>query len=181
MSDLTLYNFEQMPVRVLMRDGDPWFLAADIAQLLGYRDAHNAVRSLDDDEKGAHIVSTLGGDQQQIIISESGLYAAILKSRRPEAKRFRRWVTGEVLPAIRRTGRYDGPQAAQMGVGERIRAYLAARDQVRLEQLCRDLGLGSDNDTKQAIVAVMRAAGWRKTWVAPQAANRPAQMRRVGP
>lgn len=177
MTDLTLYNFEQMPVRVLVRDGDPWFIATDVAQLLGYRDAHNAVRMLDDDEKGTHIVSTLGGDQEQIIISESGLYAAILKSRRPEAKRFRRWVTGEVLPAIRRTGRYDGPQGAQAAsVGERLRAYLDARQEVRLEQLCRDLGLSSDNETKQAVVAMMRAAGWRKTWVAPKS----AELRRIG-
>lgn len=180
MSDLTLYNFEQMPVRIALRDGEPWFLAPDVATVLGYKHAPHMVRMLDEDEKGVQIVDTLGGQQQQSIISESGLYAAILKSRRPEAKRFRRWVTGEVLPEIRRTGRYDGPQGAPISVSERIRAYLDARDEVRLEQLCRDLGLSSDNDTKQAIVAMMRAAGWRKTWVAPKATKDLGDMRRIG-
>lgn len=107
MNALLAYQFEEAPVRVVMIAGDPWFVANDVATVLGYRDAHNMARNLDDDEKGTHIVSTLGGDQSLAIISESGLYAAIFKSRRAEAIRFRRWVTGEVLPSIRRSGRYE--------------------------------------------------------------------------
>ncbi len=176
MTDLTLYNFEQMPVRIALRDGEPWFLATDLADVLGYNHTPHMLRMLDEDEKGVQIVDTLGGQQQLAVISESGLYFAIVKSRKPEARRFRRWLTGEVLPAIRRTGRYEGPQGATSSVSERIRAYLDAREEVRLEQLCRDLGLSSDNETKSAIVAMMRAAGWRKTWIAPKS----AELRRIG-
>lgn len=104
---LISYQFEEEPVRVVMVADDPWFAANDVAKVLGYRDAFNMARNLDDDEKGTHILSTLGGTQEMSIVSESGLYAAIFKSRRPEARRFRKWVTAVVLPELRRTGRYQ--------------------------------------------------------------------------
>jgi len=66
-------------------------------------------RNLDDEEKGTHILCTLGGDQKVTIINESGLYSAVLKSRKPSAKRFKKWVTGEVLPSIRKTGTFGAP------------------------------------------------------------------------
>lgn len=106
MNDLINYTFEDEAVRVVLIAGNPWWVANDIAKVLGYKIAPHMVRMLDDDEKGIHIVDTLGGQQEMNVISESGLFAAILKSRRPEAKRFRRWVTGDVLPELRRTGRY---------------------------------------------------------------------------
>lgn len=89
-----------------MKDGEPWFVAKDVADVLGYREAKDMTRNLDDDEKGAHILPTLGGDQEVLIINESGLYTAILKSRRKEAKRFKKWVTSTVLPSIRKHGGY---------------------------------------------------------------------------
>ena len=96
------FSFDASEVRAISDEhGEPLFVASDVANVLGYRDAHNMVRMLDDDEKGTQIVSTPGGDQELTIISESGLYACILKSRRPEAKTFRKWVTSEVLPALR--------------------------------------------------------------------------------
>ena len=95
-----VFQFYSTEVRTLDRDGQVWFVASDVAQVLGYRDALNMARWLDEDEKGTQLVSTLGGDQTVTILSESGLYHALLKSRRPEAKPFRRWVTQEVLPAI---------------------------------------------------------------------------------
>jgi prophage antirepressor-like protein len=104
---LQSYQFGAAPLRVLQLAGEPWFAATDVASSLGYRDAANLVRILDDDEKGTHNVSTLGGDQEMLIISESGLYHAIFKSRRDEAKAFRKWVTSEVLPTIRRSGAYS--------------------------------------------------------------------------
>jgi hypothetical protein len=103
---LLSYQFDDTPVRIVMVAGDPWFVANDVAKALGYREAYDMCRNLDDDERGAHNVSTLGGDQSVNIISESGLYAAVLKSRKEEAKRFRKWVTGEVLPSLRKTGQY---------------------------------------------------------------------------
>jgi len=111
MNDLLSFEFETRAIRVIERDGVPWWLAADLAQLLGYSSTKDMTRNLDDDEKDGHNVPTPGGKQRHTIISESGLFAAILKSRRPEARRFRRWVTGEVLPALRRRGSYAMPGA----------------------------------------------------------------------
>lgn len=103
---LVSYQFDEAPVRVVMILDNPWFVANDIAKVLGYQRAPDMVRHLDEDEKGVHVLHTLGGNQEMTVISESGLYAAIFKSRRPEAQRFRKWVTSEVLPELRRTGRY---------------------------------------------------------------------------
>ncbi|AVH39982.1 hypothetical protein AL532_17920 [Pseudomonas monteilii] len=105
------FNFEKHEVRTLLIDGEPWFVGGDVCAALdlGGR-SRNFLRMLDDDEKGAHIVSTLGGAQEMQVVNESGLYALIFKSRKPEAKRFKKWVTSEVLPAIRKTGRYDDQQ-----------------------------------------------------------------------
>lgn len=106
-NELIPFDFEGRPVRVVTDvQGEPWFVAADVAQSLDYRMASDMTRSLDDDEKGTQTVRTPSGDQEMLVINESGLYSAILKSRKPEAKRFKRWVTREVLPAIRKTGRY---------------------------------------------------------------------------
>ncbi len=104
------FNFGKQQVRTLLIDGEPWFVATDISAALQYRDSFNMCRNLDDDEKGTQIVSTLGGAQEMLAINESGLYSAILRSRKSEAKIFKKWVTGEVLPAIRKTGRYDDQQ-----------------------------------------------------------------------
>lgn len=106
MKELISYTFKSTPVRTTVRDGNPWFVAADVAKALEYRDAGNAVRYLDDDEKGTLNQSTLGGNQDLIIINESGLYSLILRSRKPEAKAFKKFVTSEVLPSIRKTGAY---------------------------------------------------------------------------
>ena len=121
MSNVIPFDFDDDTVRVVMIDTIPWWVANDIAKVLGYRAASDMVRNLDEDEKGTHIVSTPGGDQTLTVISESGLFAAILKSRREEAQRFRRWVTGDVLPALRRSGKYELPQAAPPA--EPIAAY----------------------------------------------------------
>lgn len=107
MSNIVPFNFGDELVRVVMLFDDPWWVAGDIAKVLGYARAPDMVRNLDDDEKGVHILHTLGGEQEFTIISESGVYAAVLKSRRPEAKVFRKWVTGTVLPELRRTGTYS--------------------------------------------------------------------------
>lgn len=98
-------------VRVVMIDGEPWFVAADVASALTIGRTDDAVARLDDDEKGTATVRTPGGEQQMTIINESGLYSLILTSRKPEAKKFKKWVTSEVLPTIRKTGRYVDPLA----------------------------------------------------------------------
>lgn len=104
------FEFNPNPLRVVMRDGEPWFAAADVCAALQL-ETHVAVRRLDEDEKGRCSIPTLGGDQEMSVINESGLYSLIMGSRKPEAKKFRKWVTAEVLPAIRKTGRYEAPAA----------------------------------------------------------------------
>ena len=95
-------------LRILIDDEQKiWFVASDIAKILEYRDAPNLIRGLDDDEKGMQKVSTLGGEQQMSVITESGLYHVILNAKTDRVKPFRRWVTEEVLPQIRKTGSYS--------------------------------------------------------------------------
>ena len=103
---LVSLNFEGEPVRVVTRDGEPWFVAADVCRVLELDNVSMALRVLDPDEKGGNIVDTLGGRQQVSIISEPGLYKLLSRSRKPEAKRFDRWVRHEVLPSIRKNGGY---------------------------------------------------------------------------
>ena len=86
--------------------GEPLFIASDMAKGLGYSSASALTRTLDDDEKGMQILHTLGGEQQLTVITEAGFYHAAMKSRVEKAKEFRRWVTHEVLPQIRKTGGY---------------------------------------------------------------------------
>lgn len=100
------FRFDAREVRTLLIDDQPWFVASDVSIALEYSEASAMTRHLDDDEKGLSIVQTLGGDQEMLVINESGLYSAILRSRKTEAKRFKKWVTAEVLPAIRKHGRY---------------------------------------------------------------------------
>lgn len=112
-TDITPFAYGDHQVRVVSRDGEPWFVAADIAQVLGYRDAANATRGLMEDEKGTQIVSTLKGGQKATIVSEAGLYSLILRSRVAGAQAFKRWVTHEVLPSIRKRGGYLTPEATE--------------------------------------------------------------------
>lgn len=116
MNEITTFNFNQMPVRVVMRNGNPEFVASDVASILGYRMASDLSRILDDDEKGTHNLRTLGGDQEMTVITEPGLYKAIIRSQKEEAKPFQRWVAHDVLPSIRKTGGYIAPSKQQTNV-----------------------------------------------------------------
>ena len=108
----TPVTFEGHEVTVLEHDGEYWFIAREICDVLEIQQPHRAVSGLDDDEKGRHTVTTPGGPQQVTLISESGMYTLILRSRKPQARPFRRWVTHELLPTIRKTGRYEAPGLA---------------------------------------------------------------------
>ena len=101
--------YKNNPVRIIEKDGEPWFVAKDVAVILGYRDAYNLARRLDEDERGTQKVSTPLAEQEVTVINEAGLYNAILCSNKPEAKAFKRWVTHEVLPSIRKNGAYLAP------------------------------------------------------------------------
>ena len=107
MNQVQYFNFNQNAIQIINKNGEAWFIASEVAAMLGYRDSYNMTRILDDDEKGTHNVSTLGGNQDVSVINESGFYHAAFKSRKPEVKPFRKWVTSEVLPTIRKTGGYQ--------------------------------------------------------------------------
>ncbi|WP_306317315.1 MULTISPECIES: BRO family protein [unclassified Streptomyces] len=94
-------------VRSVMIDAEPWWVARDVADVLELGNMHSSLALLDEDEKGVHSLETPGGAQQLAIISEPGLYSLILRSRKPQAKAFKRWITHEVIPSIRRTGSYS--------------------------------------------------------------------------
>ncbi|GAA5229214.1 phage antirepressor [Arthrobacter cryoconiti] len=104
--ELTNFNYSGQPVRTVTVDSESWFVASDVAKILGYSATAAMTRRLDDEDKGVRVLHTLGGGQEMTVISEPGLYAAALGSQVAGAKAFKRWVTHEVLPQIRRTGTY---------------------------------------------------------------------------
>ena len=113
MSNLSVFNFNKNEVRTIVNDdGEIWFVASDVATVLGYRNAPDMVRNLDNDEVSTTQIvrSSSGGNPNITIINESGLYSATLKSRKPEAKQFKKWVTSDVLPSIRKNGGYIAGQ-----------------------------------------------------------------------
>ena len=103
---ITFENAAFGKIRTLTIDGEPWFVAADVCRALEIGNPSMTVERLDDDEKGISTIDTLGGKQRMTIINEPGLYSLVLSSRKPEAKAFKRWITHEVIPAIRKYGGY---------------------------------------------------------------------------
>nr|DAH75399.1 MAG TPA: hypothetical protein [Caudoviricetes sp.] len=115
MNDIQVFDFEDNAVRVIEKDGEPWFVAADVCRVLDLSNPSKACADLDDDEAAltnSYTRSESGVEQnrQMLIVNESGLYNLIFRSRKPEAKKFRKWVTAEVLPSIRKTGMYVAPE-----------------------------------------------------------------------
>ncbi|PKF64197.1 phage repressor protein [Staphylococcus epidermidis] len=110
MQDLQIFNFEELPVRTLTVNEEPFFVGKDVAEILGYSNTRDALyRHVDGEDKDVVKLDTLGGKQSQTIINESGLYSLIFSSKLESAKRFKRWVTSEVLPTLRKTGTYQVP------------------------------------------------------------------------
>lgn len=126
---LRAFSYGEKPVRVTEEDGQVFFVAKDVCEVLGLVKPDRATASLEDDQKGTHTVSTPGGTQQMTTINESGLYALVFKSRKPEAKAFQRWVTSEVLPAIRRSGSFSIRPVENSGLAQ-VEASLAATNEL---------------------------------------------------
>lgn len=107
MNELTVFNNEEFgEIRTMTIEGEPWFVAADVCRALEIGNPSMAVERLDDDEKGISTIDTLGGKQRMTTINEPGLYSLVLSSRKPEAKAFKRWITHDIIPTIRKTGGY---------------------------------------------------------------------------
>lgn len=161
-------------VRTVTKNEEPWFVATDVAKILGYKSAKDMYRSLDDDEKGGQNVPTLGGSQKLIVISESGLYHAIFISRKKEAKAFRRWVTEEVLPQIRRTGSFGNA-----GMNEQTEKALKDFEQrfdlleamiLRVVKAAKEPDIPNVTDARERVVKLVKQAAKavslteRETW-----------------
>lgn len=99
------FSFDSIQIRTIKIDGEPWFFAKDVCSAISLHDTNKALLSLDDDEKRKHEQYS-GSGRKPMLINESGLYSLVIVSRKPEAKRFKRWITSQVLPSIRKTGRY---------------------------------------------------------------------------
>lgn len=125
------YNAECGKLRTLNRDGEPWFVGKDVATALGYKDSVNALKShVSEEDKGGWRIATQYGEREAVIINESGLYSLILSSKLDSAKRFKRWVTAEVLPSIRKSGGYIAGQDEMSDTELLAKALLVAQRQI---------------------------------------------------
>jgi len=176
MTDLTVFRREGLDIRVVTGPGtsSPWWVAVDVARALGYSATSAMLRSLDAEDKGVHNLHTLGGVQALSVITEAGLYDAVLRSNLPTAKAFKRWVIGEVLPSIRKTGQYVAPasdldqiRALHAAVGtllerqaidapkvEAFDRFLDSSSLIKIEVAARQAGVG-----RQTAFRLMREAG----------------------
>lgn len=136
MSAVEVFQFPAtgQAVRTLLIDGAPWFVGRDACEVLGISKYRDALAQLDTDERVSAAVDTLGGPQQMTVISESGLYSLMFVSRSPKVQPFRRWVTGEVLPTIRRTGGYGVEQRHEIPQTYAQALQLAATQAAEIEQ-----------------------------------------------
>ena len=116
MNNLQIFNYNGNEVRTIQKDGEPWWVLKDVCEVLGLSSPHKVFDRLDEDEKGRNQIPTPGGEQEMTVINESGLYNVILRSDKPEAKPFRKWVTSEVLPSIRKHGAYMTPETLEQAI-----------------------------------------------------------------
>lgn len=202
MTELTQFNFQGRGVRVIPDEhGEPWFVAKDVLAILDLN--RSSLVALDDDEKGSHSVYTPGGDQHLTIVSESGIYSLVLRSRKNEARAFKRWLLREVLPSIRKTGGYGtapaltGPALMAAALIEAQATLAATTEQVaaltpRAEAFDAFLSTSGDLSVNEAAKILSRDHGiltgekrlrdWMQAngWIYRNEANEPrAYQRRI--
>mgnify|MGYP000224969565 FL=1 len=133
MNNLQIFNSPDFgQIRTIQQNGEPWFVGKDVAKILGYERADNAIRNhVDDEDKLMHQISASGQNREMYIINESGLYSLILSSKMPKAKEFKRWVTSEVIPAIRKTGGYIAGSENMTDAEIMAKAVLVAQSTIR--------------------------------------------------
>lgn len=149
MDNIEIYeNPEFGKVRTVLIDDEPYFVGKDVTDILGYGNSRQALTTnVDDEDKEVHSVDTLGGTQKMTVINESGLYSLILGSKLPTAKKFKKWVTSEVLPSIRKTGSYT---TSQMSAMEMIAEL--ANNAVKVEKTLNDYNTRLDELEKKSNV-----------------------------
>lgn len=117
MSNIQIFNYKSNEVRTVELNGEPWFVLKDVCAVLGLASSHKVAERLDEDERNLiPLTDSMGRQQESTVINESGLYNVILRSDKPEAKPFRKWVTSEVLPSIRKHGAYMTPETLQAAI-----------------------------------------------------------------
>lgn len=121
---LISFEYHGRNVRTVLLNGEPWWVLKDVCAVLEIGNSRDVAARLDGDEKGVEKIDTLGGAQDLLIISEAGLYSVIFRSNKPEAKTFKRWVTHEVLPQIRKTGGYNIPQFPSVVTADTLQAFV---------------------------------------------------------
>lgn len=154
---MDLFQYQDTTVRTIVdEEGVPWFVAADLAKILGYEKATFMTRRLDDDDKGVRSVHTPGGTQQMTVINEPGMYDAVLGSKVEGARAFKRWVTSEVLPTIRKTGSYG--QALELEEHKTKARIFESRAQMELCQAAKGL-ISADHLEAKARIILARGMG----------------------
>lgn len=117
MNELQVFTYQNNDVRTIERDGEPWFVLKDICEVLALGSPHKVAERLDEDERNQiPVIDSIGRQQETTVINKSGLYNVILRSDKPEAKPFRKWVTSEVLPSIRKHGAYMTPETLEAAI-----------------------------------------------------------------
>ena len=151
MNEVTNWTFGETEIRTIERDGEPWWVLSDVCKVLELNSPHKVADRLEEDEKGRNLIPTLGGEQEMTIINESGLYSVILRSDKPQAKPFRKWVTAEVLPSIRKNGCYSKQEISPM------LQYLIQMEQKQnaLEAKQKELEQKLDFNRKEVIEAAL--------------------------
>ena len=157
MNDLQIFVYSGEQLRTVQRDDGLWWVLRDVCQVLGLTTPARVAERLDEDEKAVSLIHTPGGTQEMTIINEPGLYAVILRSDKPEAKQFKRWVTHDVLPSIRKTGAYGVPPERLAKLDE----YQAKLDRNR--KLLADIERITAQAGRQAHEARKCYDEWRKT------------------
>lgn len=159
MNPIQTFTYQQSTVRTVERDGEPWFVLKDVCDVLGISKYRDVSERLDPDERGSVRVDTLGGPQTMTAVNESGLYSVILRSDKPEAKPFRKWVTSEVIPSIRRTGSY---QKKQLTPAEQLLAQAGVL--VEQERRIAALEQSAEQTRKGIALIAAPAATGKDTW-----------------
>lgn len=135
MNELQVFNNEEFKIQIMTINNEPWFVGKEVAKVLGYSNPHKATRDHveEDDKRTERIVHPRGGKQETILINESGLYSLILSSKLSSAKRFKKWVTSEVLPKIRQTGNYSLPQISYADSLRLLASEIEKNEQLQIE------------------------------------------------
>lgn len=162
-NELTIFNYGLNKVRTIIRDGEPWFVLKDVCDVLEINNSRNVQERLDEEEKNTVcIMDGNRGNPNTTIINESGLYSVILLSRKPESKKFKKWVTSEVLPSIRKTGTYSRTPQTYIQALEALIESERAKEKLVLEK--ETLKIELDESQKYYTikrVASMNGISWR--------------------